>query len=133
MRKPTFWFPNWSDTNQAVQLQKMARALKFRIYEVTAKLICVFVFADAKCWFSHDTAQIRFSPNVVVRKFVFGVSDQVRHKSVCTVRGLTYRIEYKVDVLYYQYHGVQNMMISVDNFFVFLRLLFFALLLLFMP
>ena len=31
MRKPTFWFPTWSDINQAVQLQKMARGLKFRI------------------------------------------------------------------------------------------------------
>ena len=31
MRKPTFWFPTWSDTNQAVQLQKIARGLKFRI------------------------------------------------------------------------------------------------------
>ena len=31
MRKPTFWHPTWSDTNQAVQLQKMARGLKFRI------------------------------------------------------------------------------------------------------
>ena len=31
MRKPTFWFPTRSDTNQAVQLQKMARGLKFRI------------------------------------------------------------------------------------------------------
>ena len=30
MRKQTFWFPTWSDTNQAVQLQKMARGLKFR-------------------------------------------------------------------------------------------------------
>ena len=29
--KPTMWFPNWSDTNQAVQLQKRARSLKFRI------------------------------------------------------------------------------------------------------
>ena len=34
MRKPTFWFPTWSDTNQAVQLQKTARDLKFRIYIV---------------------------------------------------------------------------------------------------
>ena len=24
MSKPTYWFPTWSDTNQAVQLQKMA-------------------------------------------------------------------------------------------------------------
>ena len=34
MRKPTFWFLTWSDTNQAVQLQKMARGLKFRIRKV---------------------------------------------------------------------------------------------------
>ena len=34
MRKPTFWFPTWSDTNQAVQLQKMARGLKFRVRKV---------------------------------------------------------------------------------------------------
>ena len=31
MRKPTFWFPTWPNTDQAVQLQKMARGLKFRI------------------------------------------------------------------------------------------------------
>ena len=31
LRKPTFWFPTWSDTNQAVQLQKIARGLKFGI------------------------------------------------------------------------------------------------------
>ena len=34
MRKPTFWFPTWSDTNQAVQLQKMARGLKVWIQKV---------------------------------------------------------------------------------------------------
>ena len=33
MRKQTFWIPTWSYTNQAVQLQKMARGLKFRIQE----------------------------------------------------------------------------------------------------
>ena len=68
MRKPTFWFPTFSDTNQAVQLQKMARGLKFRINKVeelyyldvakTKALICVFVFAYANCWFSHDAAQL---------------------------------------------------------------------------
>ena len=31
MRKPTFWFPTWPDSNQAVQLQKMAGGLKCRI------------------------------------------------------------------------------------------------------
>ena len=34
MSKQTFLFPAWSDTNQAVQLQKMARGLKFRILKV---------------------------------------------------------------------------------------------------
>ena len=34
MRKPTFWFPTRSDTNQAVQSQKMARGLKFHVYKV---------------------------------------------------------------------------------------------------
>ena len=33
MRKPTFWFSTRSDTNQAVQSQKMARGLKFRIWK----------------------------------------------------------------------------------------------------
>ena len=76
MRKRTFWFPTWSNTNQAVQLLKMARGLKFWIWKVedlyylcsekkaltscavTAKLICVFVFACAKRWLSHGMAQI---------------------------------------------------------------------------
>ena len=34
MRKPTFLFPTWADTNKAVQLQKMARILKFRVEKV---------------------------------------------------------------------------------------------------
>ena len=34
MRKPTFWFPTWSDTNQAVQVQKIARVLKFQVKKV---------------------------------------------------------------------------------------------------
>ena len=34
MRKPSFWFRIWSDINQAVQLQMMARGLKFWIKEV---------------------------------------------------------------------------------------------------
>ena len=34
VRKPTFWFLTWPDTNQAVQSQKMARGLKFRIKKV---------------------------------------------------------------------------------------------------
>ena len=34
MRKPTLWFLTRSDTNQAVQVQKVARDLKFRIWKV---------------------------------------------------------------------------------------------------
>ena len=34
MRKPTFLFSTFSDTNQAVQLQKIARGLKFQIWKV---------------------------------------------------------------------------------------------------
>ena len=59
MGKQTFWFPTRSDTNQAVQLQKMTRGLKFRnqkvvglyylcaliSFVVDAKLICAFLFA----------------------------------------------------------------------------------------
>ena len=70
------WFPNRSDINRTVQSQKMVRGLNFVFYlkrgcticvaktkalisfAVTAKLICVFVFAYADCWFSHEAAQI---------------------------------------------------------------------------
>ena len=34
MRKPTIWFPNRSNTNQAVQAQQMARCWKFLIQNV---------------------------------------------------------------------------------------------------
>ena len=63
-------FLNRSETNRAVQAQKTARGWKLRgiiqsayaktkaliSFAVTAKLICVFVFAYADCWFSHDVA-----------------------------------------------------------------------------
>ena len=65
MRKPAFWFPTWSDTNQAVQLQKMARGLKFWIKKVKG-LDCVCsenkgadqLHGYAKRWFSHDAAHL---------------------------------------------------------------------------
>ena len=52
-----------------IQVAKTKALISFA---VTAKLICVFVFAYADCWFSHDTAlsakdwlrvQISFKPN----------------------------------------------------------------------
>ena len=81
MGKPKFWFPTWSDTIQAVQLQKMDRGLKFWTetvegsyyldvvitkalisFAVTANLICVFVSRICKLLFSHDAAQITMTP-----------------------------------------------------------------------
>ena len=48
VRKRSSGFPTRSNTNWAVQPQK-----------VTAKLICIFVFAYAKSRFSHDAAHIK--------------------------------------------------------------------------
>ena len=45
MRKPKFWFPTWSDTNQAVQQHKMARGLKFRIKKVEG---LYYLFSETK-------------------------------------------------------------------------------------
>ena len=77
MRKPTVWFPNRSNTTE---LYKHIRWLKagnsiFRkkrngtlhvaktkvliSFAVTVKLICVFSFAHADCWFSHAEAHIK--------------------------------------------------------------------------
>ena len=39
MGKPTMWFPTGSDINQAVQSQKIAKSLKFRIW-VEEELYC---------------------------------------------------------------------------------------------
>ena len=77
MRKPTFWFPTWSDSNQAVQLQKMARGLKFWIKKVKEwdcvcsknkgadqlrgyreADLCLCFCINAKRWFSHDAAHL---------------------------------------------------------------------------
>ena len=74
--RPQTQFGGGRGYNQAVQPQKMTRSLKFRISKEEglnypcsenkgtdqlrgyAKLICVFVFANAKSRFSHDAAQI---------------------------------------------------------------------------
>ena len=67
-RKPFSGFPTRSDTNRAVQPQKMARGLKFRKYEVEAKTKVLISCADlrlcfriCKIWFSHDAAHITVS------------------------------------------------------------------------
>ena len=89
----SFWvnrsseFPSKSDTNRAVQRRRKARGLKLGIYEiegmecticvaktkalisfaVTAKLICVFVFAYAKIRFSHVAAHFSHCIEMILR------------------------------------------------------------------
>ena len=36
---------------------------------VTAKLICVFVFAYANCWFSHDAAQMKKTHYLLYKEY----------------------------------------------------------------
>ena len=43
MRKPTFWFSTWSDTNQAVQLQKIARGLKDHVTKMAVVVVFIFI------------------------------------------------------------------------------------------
>ena len=57
MRKTVSGLPTRSDTNRAIQSQKMVRGFKFQIKKVVGT-ICVFVFAYAKIRFSHDTAHM---------------------------------------------------------------------------
>ena len=76
MRKPAFWVSTWSDTNQAVQLQKIARGLKLRIKKLEGLFYLCSENKDADqlrgyreadlrlcfrtCWLSHDAAQTCF-------------------------------------------------------------------------
>ena len=72
----------WSNSNRAVQAQKMARSWKFWIKKVdelyhqcskktkprissavTSKMICAFDFAYVKCWFYQDTAHHKHDTN----------------------------------------------------------------------
>ena len=59
MRKQMLWFSSWSDTNQAMQSQKMARGLKFRIKKVEGLDYLCSENKDADqlfSWFSLDAA-----------------------------------------------------------------------------
>ena len=51
-----FYYP-CSENKGADQLRSYCEA----DLRVTAKLICVFVFAYADCWFSHEVAQIQMN------------------------------------------------------------------------
>ena len=69
-----------------IQVAKTKALISFA---VTAKLICVFVFAYAKIRFSHDAAYI----SLVMRKHVFRVPNQVRHKPPCSAAENSYRLK----------------------------------------
>ena len=90
MRKPTIWFPNRSDINLAVQVQKMARGWKFWIQkgEILYYLCSEnkgadlsFVFAY-DCWFSGVVAQMlckllankiqKFAVHMLINCFIHG-------------------------------------------------------------
>ena len=45
---------------------RVAKTKALISFAVTANLICVFVFAYAKCLFSHDAAQIYFNSRLLV-------------------------------------------------------------------
>ena len=69
MRNLSLGFPTRPDTNRDVQLQKLAKGLKFRtdctIFIAKTKALiscavtCAFVFAYAKSRFSHEAAHMR--------------------------------------------------------------------------
>ena len=103
MRKPTFWFSTRSDINQAVLLQKVARGLKFRIYEGEGlyypcsgnkgadhlrgytEVDLRLCFPYAKSRFSHNEAQITCEVNMGRRdKYLFSLSG--RHDHILTSR-----------------------------------------------
>ena len=108
MTQPALGFPTTFDANQPEQLQKQAGHFEFQYRDKTIKaaknngtyqpaslqintadLHPCFLHMQ-KSRFSHDWAQITMiapcnrKTSLIVSKPVFGVSDQVRHKPVCT-------------------------------------------------
>ena len=51
-------------------------------FAVTAKLICVFVFTYAKCWFSQDAAYIHFSCYKTLHQQIMQISSEVRFGTI---------------------------------------------------
>ena len=89
---------------------------RFEISDIERRGCSVFVFAYAKFWFSHDMAQIL--------AWRVNIASSAR-QNICTSSIIPL---YLNDMTKSQ--GIQHMMVLVVNFFVFLKLLFFTLLLL---
>ena len=48
-------------SNTEINISYVAKTKALISFAVTAKLICVFVFAYVKIWFSHDEAHLLFT------------------------------------------------------------------------
>ena len=70
-------------------------------FAVTAKLICVFVFAYAKCWFSHEAAQITMIDHLFFFAYHcspdLNISIQVSH--FCLLASMPLKVGIVCDVL----------------------------------
>ena len=92
VRKSVFGFPTRSNTNRAVQPQKMARGLKFRIYEVEGlyylfsenkgadqlRSYCAADLRLLKSWFSHSIlSNPLYSPTQFVAACRFSAKENV--------------------------------------------------------
>ena len=120
VRKPVFWalqpgqtqtrlcsHRRWLEAWNLVFRKKrdcticVAKTKALISFAVTAKLICVFVFTFAKIRFSHVAGA---HMSLVVRKPVFGLYNQVRHKQGFTIAEGGLRLKfwfYEVELLYY--------------------------------
>ena len=82
MGNPTMWFPNrWTQIRLYTHRSRLearnglkkkskctirvAKTKTLISFVITAKLICVFVFAYADCWFSHEAALLMIESNSV--------------------------------------------------------------------
>ena len=100
MRKPIFWFPTWSDTNQAEQVQKTVRGLKVWIKNVEGLYhLCSenkgadqlrgepdqrLCFRICRMLVFHDAAQISFSyMNRDIRNPAIGM---IKRATKCQIR-----------------------------------------------
>ena len=72
----------------------VAKTKALIIFAVTAKLICVFVFAYADCWFSHEAAQMLTQTNTVRQE------DETLESKVISVYSRAYDISFLPGVVF---------------------------------
>ena len=79
-------------------------------FAVHAKLICIFVFAYAKCWFSHDAAHMN---NSYICKFWFSHDAAHMNNSYILKRK---KLATVVHPLFFQYGPYEDILMSVPYF-----------------